>query len=360
MPAHERIDEMRRADVLAVVIDQRDKLIRAVCAATGLDAHAAEDVVQDVTEKVLVSGRAPKQGESWLSYMSAAAVNRGHNVRVSAERTAAREATFGELTGADAAVDTVAARTRWLDALQDLEGLPESGQRCFVLRHYMGYTYAEIAEATGLDEDAVDYRLRQAAEKLRKLQEQRERSPAYVLLASLGARFTRRAPLAVTAPGAVAMFAAFGCLSAVCVVPFRAAQPPLSQTSRTGVIGAPVRVELSSRAGDDPPAGRVAGRSWSAGPLGAARPAHSTRLVVGQVPNSQRCVSSVCGGVQRGRVSPSGEDRVYVKVPGVGHPATYYYVETTGVPSCDYVPDTPVSGCVPGRPGASPRPLSES
>lgn len=178
-----------RDDALSVVVEQRHALIAAIRATTGLDEHAAEDVLSLVTVRVLVNG-AQTAPESWLRYMREADRSR---VTTERRRTAPKidRETDHLPTLADPPVDAVAARMMWLDAIEDLRALPDLERRVFWLRHYDDMTRAEIAAGTGLSLSSVDVRLRQARHRLVAGRRTREATPAYALVASFGHRFSR-------------------------------------------------------------------------------------------------------------------------------------------------------------------------
>lgn len=210
-------------DAVASVVKQRDALIAAIRAETGLDQHAAEDVLSIVTVRVLANG-AQTDPESWFRYMREAARRQASNERRAAVRAAARDESFIPVL-ADPPVDAVAARMVWLDAMADLAQLPDLERRVFWLRHYEGFSRVEIAAETGLTVSGVDVRLRQARSRLRQMLTARETHPAYLLLASFARPTARSTPL-TAAPAAIAIGAALAIAVRVAAIPLPLVRPP--------------------------------------------------------------------------------------------------------------------------------------
>lgn len=328
-------DDARPDDVASVVVEQRDRLLRAICAATGLDQHAAEDVLSKVTERALRNGLAPR-GESCLAYMRQAVRREAVSEVRRAARAADREIAAYQLSGVDATVDGVMARMVWLDAMADLDRLPEVERRVFWLRHYEALTYAEIAAAAGLTEDAVDARLRQAAKRLRAMQEQRESSRAYLLLAAL-ARVSRQAE--TTAPAALAVTGAT-VLSVLAVLAapgprlVHAGTPP----RHADVVHGRLHREHATRPQPHrPDASRGADATDVApAPRAARRPAAPTGDPV--VPPVSLCVVNTCVGSTPGDPAHRGDriEIVRVREVAAGQRVT---------PACWALPQNPEVTC---------------
>lgn len=298
-------------DVASAVIHQREQLLRSICAVTGLDEHGAEDVLSKVTERVLKNRLAPTQGQSWFTYMCEACRNEASNERRSAARAADREVAAYQLSGADAAVDTVAARTLWLDAMADLDRLPEHERRVFLMRYLFESTHAEIAEAAGVTLGAVQSRLRQAHGRLRHLQEERETTSPYLLLIAALASL-RRSPTATPPLVAVAGVAV---LSVVAVL---AAPVPRVGFAEHMNVPAHRIIADGHRDGRVRAPGPSRGVGQAPDAAAAASPAALRSLprlgapdeLVGKVPVVEACAGPACVSTDEDAVQPGDQLRV--------------------------------------------------
>lgn len=302
------LDDDRDRTPVSVVFEQRERLLRAICALTGLDEHGAEDVLSAVTERVLRNGLAPRDGESWFAYMRDAARNEASNERRTAARAAQREAHAFTLSGADSTVDGVAARMVWLDAMADLDRLPELERRAFWMRYYDDASHAEIAAATGLTLSGVAVRLRQAKERLRGFQQERTNSAPYLLLIALGSTSRRTS---VTAPPALACIGAT-VLSMLAVVAVPITQRPLMAPNYPAirVVAIPARDVPQRAAGPARGAGAHADAS-------VASPREVMRRLLRPGPRPQLlavpplsiggCAGPACAGTGGGDFGPRGD-----------------------------------------------------
>jgi RNA polymerase sigma factor (sigma-70 family) len=141
------------------------------------DPAAAEDCAQDAFLQAFHAWgrwRPDAPAEAWVHRI---AVNRAISYR-----RAARLRTVGEvlrrLGRPGPSLDPAEQATR-PEVLTALRSLPPKLAAAIVLRHYHGYNNREIAAALGVSERTVGTRLRQAAERLRRVLE-----PSFSLEAS--------------------------------------------------------------------------------------------------------------------------------------------------------------------------------
>ncbi|HVF06404.1 MAG TPA: RNA polymerase sigma factor [Frankiaceae bacterium] len=300
-------------DVSSAVIHQREQLLRVICSLTGLDEHGAEDVLSKVTERVLKNGLAPKQGKSWFTYMCEACRNEASNERRSAERAADREVAAFQLSGADVAVDTVAARMVWLDAMADLDRLPELERRVFLMRYLFDSTHAEIAEAAGITVGGVQSRLRQAHERLRRMQEEREKTPPYLLLIAALASM-RRAPAATPPLVAVAGVAVLSVVAVLAAPVPRLGlaeftNVPVHRIIADGHRDGSVRSPGPSRGAGQPPAAAAA--ASPAAQRSVPRLGVPNDGLVGNLPSVEACAGPACVSTDENAVQPGDQLRVH-------------------------------------------------
>ena len=119
------------------------------------DAHDAEDVTQDVFEKLLLC-RKPFQNEEHLkAWLIRGTLNLCKNLRRDRREVALTE-DLPAPEGADGSV------------LDEVRRLPERYRNAIYLHYFEGYTAAEIAEMMGGTVNTALSRLRRGREELRK------------------------------------------------------------------------------------------------------------------------------------------------------------------------------------------------
>ena len=134
------------------------------------DAHAAQDVAQDVFISALRRFPDPDQSEHAAAWVRAAAAHTGLNAIRGERRRDRRQ----QLSGADVAPaspaspeETVLDRESAAEVRRALARLPRRSAAVLVLRH-SGLSYAEVAEAMNVKVSHVGTMLRRAESALRK------------------------------------------------------------------------------------------------------------------------------------------------------------------------------------------------
>jgi RNA polymerase sigma-70 factor (ECF subfamily) len=145
---------------------------RLALAVTG-DPASAEDVAQEAFVRVVEAARRRKSLNPFGGWLRTVVLNRAKNERRSALRRARKEAR------ARVSVSTPGGEEETVREL--VADLPEDLRDALVLHFGLGYTHAEVAEATGCPQGTAASRIRLGVDKLRvKLREKVRTAPARV------------------------------------------------------------------------------------------------------------------------------------------------------------------------------------
>lgn len=277
-------------EALAAVIEQRDRIVERIMALTGCKEAEAEDILQEVTVRVLDGGITADVAD-WIHYLAAAGRNT-HRDALRRERTAARHAPrLPWLAGTvvpDDVAEAVLARMDLEEALAALDALPPLAAQVFLMREYHQMKPRDICEALGLSRRKEQYRYDQARRMLTRMQEQRRAEQATLLMILLlrpkgasGAGVLSsplvKAGIAASPVGAaVAIAAALAVVVRIAGVPL----PHMTETTGAFVSSAPTAdsgdgIDLVAGKPRSTPAARAAARD--AIPPPASRAALPTR-----------------------------------------------------------------------------------
>jgi len=152
------LDEMYR--------NERPTLLRRLARRTGFD-HA-EDVVHQIFVRLAGRGSALAEIETPASFLAEAARNAERdNVRAARRRADERHVPFeeGEHAGADP-MSCLEARDRLARIECALDRLKPLARNVFLARRLDGYSYAEIAQQTGLSVRGVEKQMSRAIQQL--------------------------------------------------------------------------------------------------------------------------------------------------------------------------------------------------
>lgn len=327
-------------------MQQWERLVAKTMARTGLSRPDAEDVVQDVTERVLSEGLSADVTD-WFHYVAESAKNRAtdeYRRARAAERRAARAPRAIWLAGvpSDDVAEAVVARLD-LDAAYDaVDTLPELTAQVFLLRVLDGLKPRQIAEQLDLTPKQVAYRLDDAKRRLLALQEQRRSTQAFALLAVL-LRPGRKAGTATTSVPAVAAAASAAALSVLTMITIPAPHAVvITDTLR-------VPAEIVRPMGAAPVREGVGARRDAFHPHdGAARPPAARPVPRPAAPSTAPlsiCVGSTCVG---GRPAGPAIEGDVIVVNRVGRVSVGQRV----TPLCWLLPDNPEVTCTSsGDPG---------
>ena len=152
-------------------------LLGALVRITG-DAHAAEDVAQEAVLRAIVNLEKYEPRAKFSTWLITIALNTYRNRLRRARRELPAEnvdiATADSAGGAagmassKSAEDLALGRLATSDAASLLRALSADKRQVFVLKHYCGFTYQEIADAVGCPVGTVRSRLHDAVQMLRR------------------------------------------------------------------------------------------------------------------------------------------------------------------------------------------------
>ena len=347
-------------EALAAVIEQRDRIVARIMALTGCDRGEAEDVLQEVTLRVLDGGITADVAD-WIHYLAAAGRNT-HRDTQRRERTAARHAAaLPWLTGTvlpDDVAEAVLARMDLEEALAALDALPPLAARVFLMREYAQMKPRDICATLGLTRKQEQYRYDQARRNLARIQEQRRAEQAAILMLLLlrpvrdgGGAGALSSPL-VKAGIAASPVGAVVAIAAALAVVVRFTGLPLPHVTGTTdqlVLTAPAvdRTDAADLAASRKPRTSTSGPAAArdAVPPGVARGPDTARHPV--------YVEACVGGLVCGRTSPeetppgavwAGDRYTFLRV-GPLQPQANQFVTRT----CDDIPSTPAMTCEEGE-----------
>jgi RNA polymerase sigma-70 factor (ECF subfamily) len=152
-------------------------LLGALIRITG-DAHVAEDVAQDAVLRAIVNLEKYEPRAKFSTWLITIALNTYRNRLRRARRELPTERvsvggvdSAGGATGKDSATsaeDLALGRLATSDAAGLLSSLSDDKRQVFVLKHYYGFTYQEIADAVGCPVGTVRSRLHDSVQMLRR------------------------------------------------------------------------------------------------------------------------------------------------------------------------------------------------
>ncbi len=140
-------------------------LLGALVRITG-DARAAEDVAQDAVLRAIVNLEKYEPRAKFSTWLITIALNTYRNRLRRARRELPTE--HVSVAGVDSAEDFALGRLATSDAASLLGALSADKRQVFVLKHYYGFTYQEIADAVGCPVGTVRSRLHDAIQMLRR------------------------------------------------------------------------------------------------------------------------------------------------------------------------------------------------
>ncbi|HNU93770.1 MAG TPA: sigma-70 family RNA polymerase sigma factor [Bacillota bacterium] len=152
-------------------------LLGALVRITG-DAHVAEDVAQDAVLRAIVNLEKYEPRAKFSTWLITIALNTYRNRLRRARRelptedvnTAAADDAGGSAgkESAKSAEDLALGRLATSDAASLLGSLGDDKRQVFILKHYYGFTYQEIADAVGCPIGTVRSRLHDSIQILRR------------------------------------------------------------------------------------------------------------------------------------------------------------------------------------------------
>ena len=177
MPGKElTIDEQNQ--LLAETMKRDAPKLRSFVRKRVLDAADAEDVLQDVFYELIQAYRLFKPAEEMTAWLYRVARNRitdlfRRRTAVSLSEPVGDEDGAGAfedlLPSPDAGPDAIFARNVMLRAMDDaLNDLPENQREVFVAHEFLGKSFAELSEETGVSVNTLLSRKRYAVLQLRK------------------------------------------------------------------------------------------------------------------------------------------------------------------------------------------------
>ncbi|HAI87870.1 MAG TPA: RNA polymerase sigma factor SigY [Firmicutes bacterium] len=140
-------------------------LLGALVRITG-DARAAEDVAQDAVLRAIVNLEKYEPRAKFSTWLITTALNTYRNRLRCARRELPTE--HVSIAGVDSAEDLALGRLATSDAASLLGALSADKRQVFVLKHYYGFTYQEIADAVGCPVGTVRSRLHDSVQMLRR------------------------------------------------------------------------------------------------------------------------------------------------------------------------------------------------
>lgn len=157
---------------ISAVIEKYRKLVYAICIGVVNDAHLAEDITQDVFERLIKNAdtvlalNEPKQ----IAYISIVAKNRAIDVskKERTQRNIADKVSLENSMTMDIMVnDTFVDEHGFSIEMRDIILKLDSIERDVIIAKYgLGYTYREIAALLGLKERYIYYKVKMAHRKL--------------------------------------------------------------------------------------------------------------------------------------------------------------------------------------------------
>ncbi len=159
----------RRA--LDLFVRRHDRWVRSVVYATAGNAHAIDDIAQQVWAKVWQQIGTLAEPARWRGWLYRLARNAAIDAGQKAARDRGRQVALadeGAIAGRQLEPSCLLIRDeQHRRTLMTIRGLPAIYREPFVLRHMEDCSYAEIAEALSLPVDTVETRLVRARRLLR-------------------------------------------------------------------------------------------------------------------------------------------------------------------------------------------------
>jgi RNA polymerase sigma-70 factor (ECF subfamily) len=166
-------------DAFGLLVLRHARMVRAICMSR-IGSQEVDDAVQEVFLRVFRGLPRLQATASFVAYLGQVA----RNYCIDRLRTAQKQKPVSldevELDPADRRVDEAAesARAERLALLRrEIARLPESQRECLLLFYFEEMSYAQMAEALGLTEAAVNQRLSRARQQLRHTLAERREEP---------------------------------------------------------------------------------------------------------------------------------------------------------------------------------------
>jgi RNA polymerase sigma-70 factor (ECF subfamily) len=148
------------AELFAQLVRDNKRAVYAVALSKLRNMHDAEDVMQDVFIEAYRSFGTIRNPQNVRAWLYTTTLNRCNDHFRKLSRREKRERAFAEKFQANQKAE---GRN---DAVRQAIGrLPEKYRHVLMLKHFAGFSYAEISEMTGLSESTINGRL-QAARKM--------------------------------------------------------------------------------------------------------------------------------------------------------------------------------------------------
>lgn len=163
-------DKMLDGDNKAALLffNRHNKKLVAFCYKMVADRDGAEDVVQDVWRRLISMRRGAEDIENPLGFIFTIARNLSLNFIRSKKRRLNNETTYSDIMASENEYkhDNYSEKEELID--RAMKKLPESYQEILQLSIYSDYSYKEIAEIKGSNENAICTKASRARERLRE------------------------------------------------------------------------------------------------------------------------------------------------------------------------------------------------